>query len=490
MIPCAAKHLNSEQRKTIALQVVSNSKTITESAKENKTSRKFIKTQTDQALIGIDRSFREHEDKILFYLPITKPWIRQAAVAFTLFCKASYRNTQGLLDYLFHYKMSLGTVFNTLSTAGTNAAKINKEQDLSKIKEGSIDEMFLNNNPILTGIDLHSTYCFLLKEESDREGDTWEKNLLELKDRGLDPNKFIADFGSGLRMGLDLAYNDTPCNGDVFHVLFNLKNLSRYFKNRVKSRNTIVKQLSEKLEKAKKPEKIEELNRKIDIAKKDAEKFSFLSSNISTLVDWMAHDVLSIAGSDPKSRSMLYDFIVEELKALEAIHHHRIRASRIALENQKNDILAFTFEMDQEFSELAKVLNIAKEDVWEICELHRCERFSEKYYKRSKRLRNLLGGKQYVLLMGLVGQIIKTTTRASSLIENLNGRIRPFCNLRKQMGTNFSELLKFFLNHNPLVCSRKKDRKNKTPSEILNQKKHPHWLEMLGFEPVQPVAFI
>ena len=89
--------------------------------------------------------------------------------------------------------------------------------------------------------------------------------------------------------------------------------------------------------------------------------------------------------------------------------------------------------------------------------------------------------------MGLVGQVVNATIRASSLIENLNGRIRPFCNLRKQMGNNFSELLKFFLNHNPLVCSRKKVRKNKTPSELLNNKKHPHWLEMLGFDRVLPV---
>ena len=30
----------------------------------------------------------------------------------------------------------------------------------------------------------------------------------------------------------------------------------------------------------------------------------------------MAHDVLSVAGSDPESRGMLYDFVVEELKAV------------------------------------------------------------------------------------------------------------------------------------------------------------------------------
>lgn len=144
--------------------------------------------------------------------------------------------------------------------------------------------------------------------------------------------------------------------------------------------------------------------------------------------------------------------------------------------------------MDKEFEDLAKIFGVSIKDVWTLCELHRCQRFSEKYFKRSAKIKSVLGSNNYILLMGLVGQIVRSTTRASSLVENLNGRIRPFCDLRKQMGNNFSELLKFFLNHNPLVCSRKKERKNKTPAEILNQKKHPHWMEMLGFDRVLPIA--
>ena len=129
--------------------------------------------------------------------------------------------------------------------------------------------------------------------------------------------------------------------------------------------------------------------------------------------------------------------------------------------------------MDAKFIELAEIFKINKSDLWDLCELNRCQRFSEKYYQRSKKIRERLGNTKYIILMGLVAQIIKTTTRSSSLVENLNSRIRAFCNLRKQMGAKFSELLKFFLNHNALTCSRKKERKNKTPAEILNKKSHP-----------------
>ncbi len=485
-----AKNLDLEQRKNIAINVVANYQTITAAANENNVSRKFVGQQRDKALQGISNNFKEQDNNILFYVPVTKSWLQQMVLSLTMFCKSSYRNTINILDYLFDFPISVGSIFNIVHKASDNAKKLNDAQDLSNIKEAAIDEIFLNNDPILTGIDLHSTYCFLLKDEDNRDGETWGKHLNLLKEQGLNPNKFIADFGSGLRLGLNLAYTGTPCNGDVFHVLFDLKKLSRYFKNRKKSRDTILVELSTKFDKAKHPEKKEKLLNQIQIAKSDAVKFDHLSSSIATLVDWMAHDVLSIAGSNPIERKELYDFIVAEIKLLEKIHPHRIKASRVTLENNRDNILAFTVEMDQEFTELANIFDVTKNDIWNLCELHRCQRFSDKYYQRSEKIRDVLGSKKYIILMGLIGQIIKSTTRSSSLVENLNSRIRPFCNLRKQMGENFSELLKFFINHNPLSCSRKKERQNKTPAEMLNKKSHPYWLEMLEFDRVLPIISI
>jgi hypothetical protein len=72
---------------------------------------------------------------------------------------------------------------------------------------------------VLVGVEAASTYCFLLSQESNRDGVTWGVRLLELKERGPGPDAFIADFGSGLRAGCDLAFTDTPCWGEVFHSL-------------------------------------------------------------------------------------------------------------------------------------------------------------------------------------------------------------------------------------------------------------------------------
>lgn len=138
--------------------------------------------------------------------------------------------------------------------------------------------------------------------------------------------------------------------------------------------------------------------------------------------------------------------------------------------------------MEQEFSKLAKIFNVPIADIWKLCELCRCQRSSEKYYHSSGGIRKKLGENKYILLLGLVGQMITSITRTSFLIENLNCRIKPYFELRKQMGRDFNESLRFFINHTPLFCSRQKERQNKTSAELLMKLEYLSWLEMLWFK--------
>jgi hypothetical protein len=44
-------------------------------------------------------------------------------------------------------------------------------------------------------------------------------HLLDAAQRGLKPDYTIADAGQGLRAGQKAAWGDTPCHGDVFHII-------------------------------------------------------------------------------------------------------------------------------------------------------------------------------------------------------------------------------------------------------------------------------
>ena len=116
-----------------------------------------------------------------------------------------------------------------------------------------------------------------------------------------------------------------------------------------------------------------------------------------------------------------------------------------------------------------------------MCELLRCQPGSDNYAVRSVALQLQVSDDTFYQLEDLVYAVLSKTERASSMVENLNSRLRPYFSLRQEIGHDYLELLRYYLNHTPLMSSEVKARKNKTPSELLVGKPHQHWLEMLGF---------
>ena len=80
-----------------------------------------------------------------------------------------------------------------------------------------------------------------------------------------------------------------------------------------------------------------------------------------------------------------------------------------------------------------------------------------------------------------VAAVAEETVRASSLVENLNSRLRSYFFLRRHLGSDYLALLQFYLNHRRLERSDRPERVGKTPAELLTGQTHPHWLEMLGY---------
>ena len=78
-----------------------------------------------------------------------------------------------------------------------------------------------------------------------------------------------------------------------------------------------------------------------------------------------------------------------------------------------------------------------------------------------------------------IRDVVGKTVRASSVVENLNSRLRSYFFLRKQIGPSYLELLRFFLNHRRFVRSEHSDRVGKSPKEIMTGQSHAHWLDLL-----------
>ena len=78
------------------------------------------------------------------------------------------------------------------------------------------------------------------------------------------------------------------------------------------------------------------------------------------------------------------------------------------------------------------------------------------------------------------------TPRSSSLVENINSRLRNYFTLRRHLGGSYLGLLRFFLNHRRFMRSRRAERNGKSPRELMTGQGHPHWLTLLGLGPLQP----
>ena len=210
-----------------------------------------------------------------------------------------------------------------------------------------------------------------------------------------------------------------------------------------------------------------------------------LAGDVRTLMHWLRHDVLALAGPDLATRRELFDFLVAELAAREPEDPRRLRPVRVALQNQRDDLLAFAGVLDAKLADIARAHAIAEPLVREACVLHRLPTASPAYWQGWNRLRAQVGRK-FRALFDAMRRAVTDTPRSSAPVENLNARLRVYSTLRRHLGSSYLDLLRFFLNHRRFPRGRHAERRGKRPRELITGRGHPHWLTLLGLGPLQP----
>ncbi len=395
----AAARLPESDRKDLAIQALAGSGTVSDLAARHGVSRKFIYQQTHKAVAALDDAFSSAtpDDEVLFELAVTKAWLRQVIVGLTLICRSSYRGVVEFLRDLLGVPVSLGSVHHVLQSATRQASAINHDQDLSGIRVGLHDEIFQGATPVLAGVDAASTYCYLLAAEERRDADTWGVHLLDAAQQGLDPDYTIADAGQGLRAGQRAAWGDTPCHGDVFHIQRQCECLATTLSRLAKGATSRRQTLQAKTGRAGQRVADDELATQLALARQAETQAHGLARDIRTLTQWLRHDVLVLAGPPLATRQMLFDFVVEELARREPGDARRIRPVRVALQNQRDTLLAFAGVLDAKLADIARAHAIAEPLVRDACVLYRLPSTSSTCWQGWNRLRATTGGKFRVL---------------------------------------------------------------------------------------------
>jgi hypothetical protein len=472
----------------LAVQVLAGVQPVAELARQNDVSRKFLYQQADIADDALAHAFNpEPKDQdVLFHIPVTNAWLRQLVLGLVLIGHAPYRAVVELFRDLFDWRISLGTVHNVVRSAVEPARAISRCVHLAGVRIGAHDEIFQAGKPVLVGVDTASTYCYLLSLEDHRDADTWGVRLLDLADQGFSPEATVADAGSSLRAGQAQALPDVPCRGDHFHIIRDLEAVAGFLENRAYGALETTAHCERRRDRLRRPTKrprnksAHGAAQRLRQARAASDEAVSLADDVSLLVGWLRHDILTVSGPCYAERCHLFDFVLAELKARAPKCPHRLEPICRALENQRDDLLAFVRRLDEDLEQLGQELQIPVGLARRLlATLSRDERDPRRWAEEAA-LRQQLRGRFHGAQLAVIA-LAEETVRASSLVENLNSRLRGYFFLRRHLGSDYLALLQFYLNHRRLERSDRPSRVGKTPTELLTGHSHPHWLEMLGY---------
>jgi len=250
-----------------------------------------------------------------------------------------------LLRDLFDLPISVGTIHNRLQSAADKAA-INLTRLVCN--PSGTGRNIPGSQPVLVGS--MPSQLLLLAAAEHRDEDTWGVHLLDASQQGLSPDYTIADAAKGLRAG-QAAWPNTLSWRYFSHPASRQKLVS-FLSRRAATANSRRQKLEQEMHKAKLQGRGHTLSTQMVLARRAELQAVQLATDVKSLIQWLNHDILALAGPPWAERQKLFDFIVEELSRRETLH--RIRPLRIALKNQRDDLLAFAQVLDEKLVEIAQ----------------------------------------------------------------------------------------------------------------------------------------
>jgi len=449
-------------------------KPVAEIANEIGMSRTYIYQQKAKVLQyaeGLD-----NDDPEVPVLVLDRNTIDRMILSLALDCQSPISGIVRFFETAIGKKtVSAGHISGLMAQAAQRARIFDDQIDLSGIRQGANDEIFQCGVPILTGIDPESTYTYLLEEADDRTAETWALYLDDRKGHGLNLETSINDGGTGLMAGIPQAFPDIEIQADTFHATYTLgKELSKLERRAyklMKGEHAIEENLASKKPRAKNKDALNEIRPKVA----DAIRIYDL---LSIMFIWIK-ELLGFSGYSTKDALDLITWILQEMDVL-AGEYSGLRAEIAKMRKMLPSLLSFIGRLDRAMKASSEKTGLPLEAFRlmyrQLSFDPECSESNEILYKQV-----LMLGERYTEARGEFERILKETKKASSLVENLNGRIRVYIEVKRTIPPEFFILLKVYFNTRRYKRSRCKERIGKSPLELLTGTSHPQFLEAVGY---------
>jgi hypothetical protein len=305
--------------------------------------------------------------------------------------------------------------------------------------------------------------------------------LLEAQDRGLAPQAVVSDFGCAIHAGVKLALPDVPHRGDVFHGLAEITEAVAVLECRAYQKMAAHHQLQqEKDKRLKQGRSASSLSSKMALADQAQNEAVDLADSVAVLARWLRQDVFAVSGLPYADRCALYGFVLAQLQARAPFCAKKLDPVCTMLRKRREQLLAFAAQLDQDLLRLAAQFEVSAAIVRNLFDWERLDERQTKRWQKEAELRRQLRNRFHPLQKA-VRNLARDVVRASSVVENINSRLRKYFSLRREIGSDYLVLLQFFLNHRRFPRSKRSERVGKSPAELLTGQPHLHWLELLGY---------
>lgn len=447
---------------------------ISELAREYGTNREFIYQQKEKIMDTLNNSF-DKELKDSPSIALTNKVIEKMVFGCMVICKGSTEDTQEFMEQIFNLHLSVGTISNIINSFADKAAEFNQSISLSKITVGAHDEIFQASEPVLVGVDVRSTFIYLMEDSDTREADDWELALLEKKDHGLELETSVNDDGTGLKKGVKNAFPGINMQSDIFHaerkISLAVYNLERAAYKAIGKEYEFNKKCDKKKDKY--------LEAYEDAVLKSNEAIEAYDK-VDILYGWI-REALGIGGESYDERIFMLQYTADELDKLENKSQY-LKTGISYIKNHQKELLTFIDLAQKQMVRLAKEEGIDANVLLLMWEQKGYRQDSYQYNMLEAKIGSILKEEeQYTHVRGIFQQFIDKIIRSSSIVECINSLIRPYIFLKRVVRSKFLDLLQFYLNTRKYQRSRRKERIGKSPIELLTGKDYAHPLEILGY---------
>ena len=404
---------------------------------------------------------------------VSQHFIERCVLALTFYCRSPIEGIVCFFDLVIGHHISKGSIHEIRKRAYEKAKDYESSISLEHIQCVAIDEIFQQQKPILTSVDLEHGYVITMEAAEDRTGETWKKTLDKEKAKGLNPRLCVSDGGSGLLNGIPKTFPGIEMQLDVFHSLRDLGiEVSKKERSAISALTELIS--------------LETRANGRKVHKKTLEKYQEASSKISDclvkadtlqiLFSWL-REYVGFSGYGYSKSLKLCNWLLDEMLLLYPEHQKFVAAVETFRKRLPN-LLMFLQRLKMDMEQLA---NSFKTDAHAFMLLYNQSAYphdSPEYSAIETRLYRIFNNRLPDARIAL-NEILQETYRASSMIENVNGRLRAFINLKREVPDYCLLLIKVFFNTKKATRSRNKQWIKTSAVDRLTGISNPEFLDIV-----------